>query len=431
MTPESANATATMTITITSTASQQKLNTPFPSTTPTELSRPSWCPVATADIHKTGSLVVFYVVGKDVWLWEHEQKSKRLTNFHDVDYLDASPDGRFIAFTRAISDQQAELWVMNPDGSNLRRLVSSNQFLKMRSDQNLAGVKPSGLTWIPNTHILAFNTYPDFRSEGIWIYIPDDLWTVDTETGKITNLIEVGDGGYFKYSPDGEQIILYNVGTLRLATNNGDILRTGLLEDYRVIGMGESYYLPLPIWSPDGTSITVPNPTSDDIFSPEAQVRLVEINLNDIAPKILSTISAFAPTIYFSVDYTKIAYIRFPMKFSNTWEVHLASRNGQQDWLYFTGLMPEFKGWSQSSEQFIFTAGEEHAPYLGNVCHDTILLVNLPPYGSDVQWITEDQFLYMTMRGRTWTLYLIEDYKPVEIAVSTTQVIAFDYLLSP
>jgi WD40 repeat protein len=74
-----------------------------------------------------------------------------------------SPDGSKIAFLRATSPSAQEIWVVESDGSNARRVV-----------QATGGSPISGVAWSPNGKRLAYMRFAEFG------YLASDKYTLET-----------------------------------------------------------------------------------------------------------------------------------------------------------------------------------------------------------------------------------------------------------
>jgi hypothetical protein len=143
------------------------------------------------------------VKDNDVWLWEEGQPNIQLTQHGDVGQIYLSDDGQLVVYTRPAERGMIELWMVDYSERTPEVLLTADDFGKMRRASGQMGVIPYNISWIPGTHTLAFNTYPVIRGDGIWIYIPDDVRTLDVNTKQLTTLFPVGSGGHFSYSPDG------------------------------------------------------------------------------------------------------------------------------------------------------------------------------------------------------------------------------------
>jgi len=161
----------------------------------------------------------------------------RIPNTADGDNFPRwSPDGKQIAFFHTLD---ADLYVINPDGSGLRRAlqgIDAEQLLGWTSDSR-------GLYYFVNTQNGA------------------ELRSVDIETEGVTSLFEHDGYYFFDVSPDGKKIA-YISHPNNLYVSNVD--GTGR----ELIGfMGNLFIGPPVAWSPDGNwlIVTIRKPEDPDI----------------------------------------------------------------------------------------------------------------------------------------------------------------------
>lgn len=172
-----------------------------------------------------------------------------LTNHNAKDYSPTwSPDGRSIAF---ISDRDAilvnaerDIWtnniyIMDPDGSNVRRITNDNE-------TNGYG----GLSWSPDGKQIALNLsastpYGGYFSRGIYLLTLNDNLLIPL----IANANSVVCCA--NWSPDGRQIVYSVLGD---KFENIQIANIDNGEQY-ALSSNTSYYDTDPFWSPDGKHI--------------------------------------------------------------------------------------------------------------------------------------------------------------------------------
>jgi Tol biopolymer transport system component len=151
-----------------------------------------------------------------------------------------SPDGTRVAFTKMDRERGSAIWVVDEDGTHVKRLT--------RSDRTAFGWSGDfDPTWSPDGARIAFTTS---RSMGTHSW---SIWTVETSRGQRVTKLMATDQNDFQpdWSPDGSKIAF---------------VRTFPYPDYRVYtvsadGLVETEILrgntpvELPKWSPDGTKI--------------------------------------------------------------------------------------------------------------------------------------------------------------------------------
>jgi TolB protein len=160
-----------------------------------------------------------------------------------------SPDGRRIAFTRLGTPANENrykraIWVVNPDGSGMRRLLSLN---RLGRDLEVSP-GPNSLDWSPDGRRIVLSAYGGWLA---WIYV------VNVDGTHVRRLSERGwawDDDP-EWSPDGRKIAYFGTPGLRIGPNTSEILvtdpvgRSHLRLTRNWVG-DES-----PTWSPDGSKI--------------------------------------------------------------------------------------------------------------------------------------------------------------------------------
>jgi len=347
---------------------------------------PAWCPIETTPPSVSGKLRVAYASQDNLWLWDEGRSTQQLTTSGDIQRISVSDDGQIIAFTRKLDENHQELWAINADGSNERRLVSVREFSTLDGSTDALGVLPANLQWEPGTHHLTFDTYPIYHA--LWVYEPMIFWQVDVDTGKISPAPY--SGGYTAYSPDGKKVVIYNMIGLSLMHVDGTNLREDILDPYQGIALGESYYDPSPYWASDSSSLLVALPDQEDIFDNNTTTTVWRV-LVEGTPEKLGTWRAFSPSVWFSPDQTYMAY----WFNGNQRELHLAqiSRqtvNNTLDAVYIRGEMIDILTWSPDSRHFIFQMGnpgnQSQFFYIGDICQRPVKLpLNV---GGDFTWVS-------------------------------------------
>ncbi len=122
------------------------------------------------------------------------RKATNLTNQSGFDNQPVwSPDGTQIAFVSNRDGGNVDLWLMNADGQNARRLATTP------GDDNLG-------SWSPDGKKIVYSNKDE---------VGESLWIIDVASGENTRLTESQDGGDSAptWSPDGERIAFYSAPT--------------------------------------------------------------------------------------------------------------------------------------------------------------------------------------------------------------------------
>jgi Tol biopolymer transport system component len=147
-----------------------------------------------------------------------------------------SPDGRRIAFVRSRGNTDAEIYVMNADGSGLRRLT--------RNAPDVWDMQP---IWSPNGRRIAFLRAQERRKGNSLKALTTEVWVVNTDGGGQRRLAS---GQPSAWSPDGRKLAFTGAPDRNpgLYVVNAD--GTG---ERRLNAMGVGFAS--ATWSPDGQKI--------------------------------------------------------------------------------------------------------------------------------------------------------------------------------
>jgi Tol biopolymer transport system component len=199
-----------------------------------------------------GSYIDFYSLDVD------SGALRRLTDTPDIRKENAvfSPNGRKIAFLGRTDDPAThyDIYVMNADGSNLRRLThhDSSMMLHDRS-----------LHWSPDSRKVLFSMDNVFISD---IRHWGDLFLLDVNSGRVTNLTDSGsdDDVEARWSPDGRKIAF----TSGNSTRSGDFTYGICIMDAdgsnRVKLDGA---LSQPCWLPDSKRLLAVRRVAEKVYS--------------------------------------------------------------------------------------------------------------------------------------------------------------------
>lgn len=412
--------------------------TPYPYFTP------AWCPVKPTTFPEIGKLRVVYASPGGLWVKDEGRSGIPLSHNSDIGQVSISEDGQIIAYTRQLDEYQAELWVINSDGSHQRRLLSPGQFKKLDGSQDALGVLPSLLRWEPGSHHIIFYTYPIYHA--IWVFEPSTIWLIDADTGEISQAPY--HGGYVSFAPDGKQVAIYNTSGINLVNVDGSKLKENILPDYHGIAEGESYYDPRPFWSHDSSSLLVAIPDQNDMYMKDASITVWKAPVNG-APIKMGQWKAFAPSVSVSPDQSYITYWPSPQGIANQRELHLVRLGNQinsssSDNLYVHGELIDVLAWSPDSQHFIFQMGDPGSQnmffYLGGICQqpkrlDGFISGGTLPWniGSNIaDWVDSNHYLLVAGLPKItdqWELYLsrINQGQSEKIGVIT----AYDWTILP
>ena len=423
----------TQALVLTATALPEGRLTPVPSLPvgPTPTPKAGWCDrLEPAPAEAQGRLRVALVKDRDVWVWDQGDQARRLTYQGDVESVFLSGDGLVVAYLRAGAQGTQELWRVNATGEEQMVALSASYFERMRDEPEQIGVVPFNLTWIEGTQRLAFNTYPLLPGEGLWSYVPDDLWVVDLQSLEVEELLRKGKGGHFSISPDGRLAAVFSPKTLDIINTDGSAVLENVLEGFHAIGLGEYYSYPSLKWSPDSQILVVAIPSGEDPFQPEAGAAIWKVPMDGSQPVLVKNVAAFLSQVAFSPDLSILAYFHQPDMRSSGVELHFNELDGDEDYLLFRGELVERVQWLPDSRHFLYWLAEAWQPTLGHICQDA---GKFPEFTirSDISWVDAERFLFLTGEAENWELFLGELSGELMPIAELGESSAFAFSLAP
>jgi WD40 repeat protein len=209
---------AVMTV-VAATMSAMSSPTPtLPAAVPT--STPTVAPTATSMPEPTTLRVVYSRAG-EIWIWNEGGEPLKLSNTGIDVQPRISSDGKIVVFAR-----NNELYAVNPDGSDLRKIVSK-EYLSQYRPADHKWIWAEHYDWMLDTHMLYFTTMVQFGDEGFPMY-QFDLHRVDLDTGVVSNVLPAGQGGVPYFSPNGQTMAVAQAEAINLANIDGTNWRTSL-----------------------------------------------------------------------------------------------------------------------------------------------------------------------------------------------------------
>ena len=354
--------------------------------------------------------VAFTDRGRNLWIWQEGSAALKIINSGNVQDVNLSEDGQWIAFTRTTPDfSETSLWAIAFDGSSEHLLVSHADFqaMPLHPDTDpdwVESIFPTIIQFVPNSHTVAFMTAPQFEGPGF--FDNKDLWLVDVVTAARSNLIPAGSGGQYTYSPDGSQIALVTPTDISLINADGSNRRSSVLTYPAVLTYSEFAYHAMPLWAQDGSFLRVSIPYSDSLGDPSQPATLYQMPVDGSPAYMLGTVLT-APLNYasYSPDLSKIAYSQQVGSASdNIYSVQIANYDGSASGEVARGNY-SFGAWAPDSSHYAYYRFDPRSLYLaqGGVAGATSMDSNP---ADRWQWISAERLLFVYRGSPEWQLRL-------------------------
>jgi len=333
-----------------------------------------------------------------------------LTQVGGVYTLKLSDDGKTVAFTHQVGINRLEIWGINLDGTDQRRLVSLEALDAIAEgvrDPSAIAILPSQVEWVPGTHLLAFNTYQVYEGPGMKML--DDLQLVNADSSERWTLLQPGHGGNFYYSPDGGNIAIVTPTDIRLIDANAGNNRQ-VLNYNQVITYSEYRFYAHPVWSPDGMYLMLAVPPVDPLANPPEATGIWRIpGYGATAQQVSSVWSVpFIDTpVEFSPDLKHLTYLKETgQPPENRRDLRVALTDGSSDLVVQNAPQLRFQGWGKDSFHFSYFTGEDPSLVIANLEGPIQQFIPEPDRVYNLSWIDARNFLYLNEVDGGFELYL-------------------------
>lgn len=349
-------------------------------------------------------LRVAFIKDDNVWLWEAGEEAVALTTAGGVSDVKISDDGEIVAFVRG-----DELWAVDSDGGDERRLVSESDFAAMGPRESFDfPVALNRFDWVPGTHVLAFNTR--LRTE-IGLALNDDLRLVDADTLEQKLLLPPGEGGEFYYSPDGHQVAVVTAGSIQLLNADGENRRE-VFTYTPVVTYSEFQFYAKPAWATDSGSLRVVIPPADPFAQPSQPGTVWHIATDRPSASLLGNITAGPRGEFaFSPDLSQVAYLALPEgALPGDQESLLVTNLNNGETVTYFGQAYGLYGWAPDAGHFAFLSN----PQLPQAQIGALGADVLPAHSDgevaviNVSWVDADRYLFLAQSPRGWDIMLGE-----------------------
>lgn len=322
---------------------------------------PSWCPVDAPIVFDVNSMhgqaeivdsgVNVYTAGDDGLFYNHFDVT-------GVEAAKTSFDALYVAMIRSGEDGNREIWLVSQTNHEPRMVVSADDLAELRPENE---VEPDGYgvldwAWVPGTHKLLFNSRIYYNGEGLFSSIADDLIMVDADTGELTPILPMPEGGAFFVSPDGKYAVVENRDSVRLVDLADGLVKTIAVEHYQAVGVGGGVVYSPTAWLPDssGFLIAVPATANPIMDQNTGVVEVYQVDVETQESELIGTHAAYYMPFRFSPDLTKVAYWLSAGEGSNTRTLFIADIAGTDRIAITTADLLEFGEWLPNSAYFTY-----------------------------------------------------------------------------
>lgn len=260
-----------------------------------------------------------------------------------------SPDENTLVYAPYFhAENLAELWAVNVDGTNPRRLLTTEQFLEIGT--GFARALPFQIEWIPGADLVIFNT-SEFNYKGLHL---DDLHAINLENGELDTVLGAGQGGFFDLSPDGASLAV--VGPRRSAAYDVNSWKPLTEVTYQpVTGLSSDMVYPSIGWLPDSSAYFIAVPMAAESPDESALVFYRVYADGREAEQIITVETGFRPPtrpVFFSPDGEWAA---FEAQYAETLvaeEIHLVKLDGSAHHIFTAEAY--FHEWATDGQGVVF-----------------------------------------------------------------------------
>ena len=381
------------------TESEMPIITPLPDTEPTIIIKSKPDELRLAIVDSDGNLST----------WQEGGSVNLIVNKGDVTNAVLSPDGEWVVFTRKSADGiDISLWAIRFYGSEQKSVVSHVDFMSMPMNPEITDVNsvvtisPYMIEFIPGTHTVVFNTYPQFNAPGF--LDNKDLWYINVESGERRSFLSPGQAGHFYFSPDGTQMALVTPTQIDLLNTDGSNRRYAVLTHPFVYTYSEFAYHAIPLWSADGTFLRVSIPPQDPLGDASAPINIYHL-YTDGSPASLLISHPVAP-LDNAILAPDLNHYSFKQQIGdaadNLFSLRFADLSGGASTEFTTGSLG-FGEWAPDSSHFYFFNWNPRDYFIGQMGVPGVIALDVNPV-MNFKWITSDQFFFIFQSGMNYQL---------------------------
>jgi len=390
-------------------------------------------------MYSTGCLSDPELTPTQLWLWNQEtQKSVAVPLPKDARGPRPSSDMSLVLFRRAVDDLHQELWVIDSNGSNERKMaaIALDEIQGRYPTANSIGLEYG---WVQDTHLVFYETRPLLDLE---LSPFDAVVLIGAASGDAVSVIPSGEVIALRYSPDGAQIAAQTPSEVRLIdASNGRVqsiapiawnsgvenplqyspygrfltvltyqgvaivdTATGnyqeTLLEYLLWGAGDWYlYMPPFHWRDPNTVLMLVAPPFEvdgqplDVFAEllDWEFAVYSLDASELTTSIVQSFRGIYPSAKLSPDSNHLAYER-AIRDSETRELYVADLTQATQALYAAGDQLSLIGWAPDSRRFFFAVSEDRksSVYLGQLGQDPLPFDVRP---GSITWLDQEHIV--------------------------------------
>lgn len=343
-----------------------------------------------------------------LWLWtDGTSEAVQVSGVTNAERSFVSPDGSLIAFTRKIDDTTYDLAVVNADGSNLRTLISSDQFNAMGKPDEAIAVIPNQVAWIPGTHTIAFNGRYQYMGPGL--VISPSLLTINVDTGAAHMLFSEEESWQFWFSPDGSKIAVSLPDGINLYNSDGSRAAPSKFVTYPQVNTASEYQWTAEItWKSDSSAFAFIVPPAEPwVETPgDTDLRLIPANGFSVTTIFSGPILFLTPQAI-SPDLSQFVFLERVDPQNNQNDLHLVSFTDSTDSIYASQSDVSLIRWSPDNQSFLYSMNTNgvNQPFLGKKGSAPESIQGITSLVG-AQWIDANRFLLLDRSDSGWKIWL-------------------------
>jgi len=275
-------------------------------------------------------------------------------------------DGKWLVYSLLLwEQQQPELWALDLDSGELKLLLAAEDLEAIKG--SLSRAVPLQMLPHASRGVILFNT----GEMGYSGKNADDLWKLDIDNGKLTNVLPAGKGGMLTLSPDGNFLAVIGVDGVSLLKMEGFEYTPAF--NYLPISAytGDRGIYPHPQWYPDsrGFLIAVSSPLPRE---ENASITVRRVLVSGEVEELLTISSGprFARRVFFSPDMDWAAYSSLHTPENNAKELHIVNLStGEKKIIPAEGEGIRILNWLEDNSGVVFQDGSK--TFLGDTAGNT------------------------------------------------------------